>query len=49
MDIYVDTTTVIALGAEDRLEQHLTCDGRPVLTPAVIAEVTSEPSKTNLE
>lgn len=47
--VYVDATTVIALGTIGELEQLSVVDSPLVIPPAVQAEVTTEPARTNLE
>lgn len=49
MRIYVDATTLIALGSVGELELLSTFDGDIVVLPAAAAEVTTEPARTNLE
>ena len=47
--LYVDATTVIALGAIGELDLLLSFDGIVVVLPTIRAEVTAEPAKTNLD
>lgn len=49
MKIYVDATTLIALGTVDELDLLANFDGDLALLPAVRAEVTTEPARTNLD
>lgn len=49
MNVFVDATTLIALGAVGELDLLLELDGNPTVVPAVRREVTSEPASTNLE
>lgn len=49
MRIYLDATTVIALGTVGELSLLHSFDGRLVVLPAVRNEVTTEPAKTNLD
>lgn len=49
MKIYVDASTLIALETVGALDLLFSFDGRIVVLPAVIDEVTSEPAATNLE
>jgi predicted nucleic acid-binding protein len=46
--IYVDATTLIALGTVGELDVLTAFDGTLVVVPAVQDEVTTEPAKTNL-
>jgi predicted nucleic acid-binding protein len=48
MHIYVDATTLIALGAVGELELLAAFDGTPVVCSTVRAEVTTEPAATNV-
>lgn len=47
--VYVDATTLVALGQVGELDLLGALDGTVVLPDAVRAEVTTEPSRTNLE
>lgn len=47
--IYVDATTLIALGTVGELDVLTAFDGTLVVLPVVRAEVTTEPARTNLE
>ncbi|MDZ7688521.1 MAG: hypothetical protein U5J64_07345 [Halobacteriales archaeon] len=47
--IYVDATTLIALGTVGELELLTNFDGEVVVLPAVRAEVTTEPARTNVD
>ncbi len=49
MRIYVDATTLIALGTIDELDLIANVDGEPTLLPAVRAEVTTDPARTNFD
>ena len=49
MDVYVDATTLIALGTVGELDLPTTFDGRLVAPEAVLREVTTEPARTNVE
>lgn len=46
--VLVDATTLIALGRLGELDLLSTFDGVPVVLPAVEAEVTTEPARTNV-
>jgi len=46
--IFVDATTLIALGTVGELEHLTNFSGELVILPIVQAEVTTEPAKTNL-
>ena len=47
--IYVDATTLIALGTIGELELLTAFDGQLVVLPAIREEVTTEPAGTNLD
>ncbi|RQH00505.1 hypothetical protein EA472_11765 [Natrarchaeobius oligotrophus] len=47
--IYVDATTIIALGTIGELALLDSFDGTLVVLPAIRTEVTTEPARTNLE
>lgn len=47
--IYVDATTLIALGTIGELDLLTLFDGELVILPSIREEVTTEPAKTNLE
>jgi len=47
--IYVDATTLIALGAIGELDLLLAFDGDVIVLPAVRGEVTTDPARTNLD
>lgn len=47
--IYVDATTLIALGTIGELALLESFDGTPVVLPSIRDEVTTEPAETNLE
>lgn len=49
MHIYVDATTLIALGTTDELGLLESFDGTLVVLPAVRDEVTTEPARTALQ
>ena len=49
MRIYVDATTLVALGTVGELELLTNFDGEVVVLPAVRDEVTTEPARTNVE
>lgn len=49
MRIFVDATTLIALGTIGELDLLNRFDGEIVVPPAVATEVTTEPAATNLE
>lgn len=49
MRIYVDASTLIALGTVGNLDLLCDFDGRVTVLPAVVKEVTTEPAETNLE
>lgn len=49
MDVYLDATTLIALGAIGELDLLTRLDGRLVIPETVSTEVTTEPARTNLE
>lgn len=49
MSIYVDATTLIALGNVGELELLTNFDRRIVVVPAVAEEISTEPAKSNLE
>ena len=48
MKIYVDATTLIALGTIDGCSHLTTFDGEVAVFPAVLAELTTEPARTNV-
>jgi predicted nucleic acid-binding protein len=48
MDVYVDASPLIALGAIGELDALEVLDGDLVVPPRVEAEVTTEPARTNL-
>ncbi|GAA0305900.1 hypothetical protein [Halarchaeum salinum] len=48
-DIFLDATTLIALGTIGELERLTCLDGQLVVPSAVREEVTTEPARTNLE
>jgi len=47
--IYMDATTLIALGTIGELALLESFDGTPVVLPSIRDEVTTEPAETNLE
>lgn len=47
--IYVDATTCISLGTLGELDLLATFSGTPAFLPTVVAEVTTEPARTNLD
>ena len=47
--IYVDATTLIALGTVGELDLLATFDGTVVVLPTIREEVTTEPARTNLD
>ena len=47
--IYVDATTCISLGTLGELDLLATFAGTPAFLPTVVAEVTTEPARTNLD
>jgi predicted nucleic acid-binding protein len=47
--IYVDATTLIALGTVGELDLLRNLDGEVFVLPAVRAEVTTEPARTNVD
>lgn len=47
--IYLDATTLIALGSVGELGLLSNFDGRLLILPAIQAEVTSQPAEANLE
>ncbi|NHN46575.1 hypothetical protein G9464_03045 [Halostella sp. JP-L12] len=47
--IYVDATTLIALGAIGELDLLLSFDGTLVVLPVVREEITTEPARTNCD
>jgi len=49
MKIYVDATTLIALGTVGELDLLRNFDGEVVVLPEVRDEVTTEPARTNVE
>ncbi|KAB1197094.1 MULTISPECIES: hypothetical protein [Haloferax] len=49
MDIYVDASTLIALGTVGELELLLNFDGNVVVPTAVLEEVTTEPARANVD
>lgn len=49
MNVYVDASTLIALGTVGSLDLVFDFGGQIVVLPAVIDEVTNEPATTNLE
>lgn len=49
MDVYVDASPLIALGAVGELDALHVLDGDLVLTDRVCAEVTTEPARENLQ
>lgn len=49
MRIYVDATTLIALGSVGELDLLSAFDGTLVVLPSVRDEVTTEPARTNLD
>ncbi len=49
MRVYVDATTLIALGSVGELRLLNNLDGEVTILPAVADEVTTEPTRTNLE
>jgi predicted nucleic acid-binding protein len=49
MRVYVDATTLIALGTVGELDLLRNFDGEVVVLPAVRDEVTTEPARTNVE
>jgi len=49
MDVYLDATTLIALGAIGELDVLARFDGRSVVPEAIAEEGTTEPARTNLE
>ncbi len=49
MRVYVDATTLIALGTVGELDLLHSFDGKLVVLPAVQDEVTTEPARTNVE
>ncbi|MCX2819053.1 hypothetical protein EGH25_06775 [Haladaptatus sp. F3-133] len=48
MRVYVDATTIIALGSVGELQLLRNFDGEVTVPPAVRDEVTTEPARTNL-
>lgn len=46
-DVYVDASTLIALGTHGHLDLLGVFDGRPVVLEPIQAEVTTEPARTN--
>ncbi len=46
--VLVDATTLVALGRLGELDLLSTLDGTPAVLPAVEAEVTTEPARTNV-
>lgn len=49
MDIYVDATTLIALGNVGELALLTNFDSRPIVLDSVFGEVTTEPARQGLE
>lgn len=49
MDVYLDATTLIALGTVGELDILTVFDGKPIVPEAVVDEVTTEPARTNVE
>jgi len=49
MRVYVDATTLIALGTVGELDLLGNFDGEVVVLPAVRDEVTTEPARKNVE
>lgn len=49
MKIYIDASTLIALGTAGELDLLSSFDGRIIVLPVVADEVTTEPAATNLE
>jgi len=47
--VYVDATTLIALGTVGELELLTAFDGPLVVLPSIRSEVTTEPARTNLD
>ncbi|WP_330630407.1 hypothetical protein [Halocatena halophila] len=47
MNIYLDATTLIALGTVGSLNLLETFNGTPVVVPAVQSEISTEPAETN--
>lgn len=47
MEIYVDASTLIALGTQGELDLLSVFDGRLVVAAPVLEEVTTEPARTN--
>lgn len=49
MDVYVDASTLIALGTVGELDCLAVLDGTSVVPESVLEEVTTEPAGTNVE
>lgn len=49
MDVYVDASTLIALGTPGELDLLTVVDGQLVVAAPVLEEVTTEPARTNGE